>query len=155
MGTETATVTAAREQLRLLSIFHYVLAGVAGLFSLFPLIHVGIGIAMVSGKLPFGGKGPTPPEAFGWFFVVLGALFILLGLTFAVLVAVSGRFLGQARHWTFCVVMAALCCAFFPFGTILGVFTILALARTEVKALFETRPATAVPPPLAPGPTVT
>ena len=31
------------DQLRLLVTFHYVLAAIAGLFSMFPLIHVGFG----------------------------------------------------------------------------------------------------------------
>jgi hypothetical protein len=39
--------------------------------------------------------------------------------------------------------VAALCCAFFPFGTVLGVFTILVLVRPSVKALFETQRAQA------------
>jgi hypothetical protein len=145
------SVAAAREQLRLLSVFHYVLAGVTALFSLFPLIHVGIGVAIVSGKFPLGARG-GPPDAFGWIFIVMGAVFILMGFAFAVLVAVAGRFLRQGRHWTYCVVMAALCCAFFPFGTALGVFTFIALAKAEVKALFEAMPTTPIPPPPAAGP---
>jgi hypothetical protein len=51
--------------------------------------------------------------------------------------AIAGRCLARARHWTFCVVMAAISCAFFPFGTVLGVFTIVALAKPEAKELFE------------------
>ena len=40
------------QQLKLLSIFHYVLAGITGLFSLFPLIHLFMGLAIVTGHLP-------------------------------------------------------------------------------------------------------
>ena len=39
-------------------------------------------------------------------------------------------------HYTFCFVMAALACAFFPFGTILGIFTIVVLVRPGVKEMF-------------------
>jgi len=77
------------------------------------------------------------PNALGWIFVAMGAFFMLMGLTYTVLVVIGGRHVGRARHWTFCVVAAAISCAFFPFGTVLGVFTILALAKPEVKALFE------------------
>jgi hypothetical protein len=41
------------EHLRLLSIFHYVYAGVTALFACFPLIYVAIGIAMMSGQMSF------------------------------------------------------------------------------------------------------
>ncbi len=150
--TEATTANGARERLHLLSILHYVLAGVVALFSAFPLIHVGLGVAMVTGKFPFGGKATPPPEAFGWIFIVMGSAFILMGLSFAVLIALAGRFLGRATRWTYCVVMAALCCSFFPFRTALGIFTFLALARTEVKALFGAAPTTVAPPPLAGGP---
>ena len=130
-------MTTPREQLRLLSIFHYVLAGLSGLFSLLPLIYIALGLAIVTGKLPSNAKGPPMPDAFGWLFVGVGTLMMLMGITYTVLLAIAGRCLARARHWTFCVVMAAISCAFFPFGTVLGVFTIIALAKPETKALFE------------------
>jgi len=134
-----------REHLRLLAIFHYVLAGVAALFSLFPLLHVALGIGMVTGRLGPPGRG-GPPDFFGWIFIGLGAALILMGLGYAALVAVAGNFLRLARNWTFCMVMAALSCAFFPFGTVLGVLTIVALSKPEVRALFEPRATTLVGP---------
>ena len=36
----------------------------------------------------------------------------------------------------FCVVTAGVMCAFAPFGTVLGVFTLLVLHRPAVKAAF-------------------
>ena len=36
-----------------------------------------------------------------------------------------------------CIVMAALACLSMPFGTVLGVFTIIVLARPSVQALFS------------------
>ncbi|MCF5930821.1 hypothetical protein L2216_27445, partial [Xanthomonas perforans] len=54
-------VTASAEdlqQLKLLSIFHYVLAGITGLFSLFPLIHLFMGLAIVTGHLPMESTSP-------------------------------------------------------------------------------------------------
>ncbi len=40
------------EHLKLLSIFHYVLGGLTALFSLFPIIHLILGIAVVLGAFP-------------------------------------------------------------------------------------------------------
>lgn len=144
---------APREDLRLLSIFHYVLAGLTALLSLFPLIHVTLGIAMITGALDGGAHGgarATPPPAlFGWLFVVMGSAFILAGLAFAAALVLAGRFLARQRHWTFCMVIAGFACTFVPFGTVLGVFTLVTLSKPEVKALFQAAagaPAAAPPP---------
>ena len=129
------------EHLRLLSVFHYVLAILAGLFSLIPLIHIGMGLAMISGRFPGSQGGDEVPAFLAWFFVVFGAAWMVCGLTYAVCLWLAGRFLQQHRRYIFCLVMAALSCAFTPFGTVLGVFTILVLMRPSVKELFEETPA--------------
>ena len=132
------------EQLNLLAVFHYVVAALAGLFALFPLIHVGLGLAMVFAPEKFD-KGNPPPAIAGWFFVGFAALFILIGFTFAALTFVAGRSLAKRRRYTFCLVMAGVECMFMPFGTVLGVFTIIVLIRESVKQLFtEKVPSTAV-----------
>jgi hypothetical protein len=121
--------------LRLLSIFHYVVAGIADLFALFPVIHLVVGVALLTGA--FDSEADEPAARFaGLFFVILSAMLIVLGLTFAVLLAMVGRFLAQRRKYTFCLVMAGLGCVFMPFGTVLGVFTIVVLMRDSVKQLF-------------------
>jgi len=133
-------MSSPRDDLRLLSIFHWVLAGLAALFSLLPLMYVVMGVMMIRGG--FGDRNPPPP-LFGWMMVVLGLVMMILGVGYAVAVAVAGRFIARARHWTFVIVVAALSCAFFPFGTVLGVFTIIVLSKPEVRALFQSPPAAA------------
>jgi hypothetical protein len=124
-----------QEHLRLLSIFHYVVAGIAALFSMFPIFHLVIGIGVVTGKLDQPSKDPTG-RFIGWALVLFAVLWILAGLTFAVCLAVAGRCLARRSHYTYCLVMAALNCMFMPFGTVLGVFTIIVLLRDSVKQLF-------------------
>ena len=124
---------APRDDLRLLSIFHYVLAGLAAPFSLVGLLYAWLGMSFTSGNF---GEGAPPPLAFGWIFVAVGLGLTVAGLAYATLLALAGRFLARRRAWTFCVVMAALSCTFFPLGTALGVFTLVTLTRPEVKALF-------------------
>ena len=124
------------EHLRLLSIFHYVFAGVLALLACIPLIHVGLGLAMVLAPRQFGGHGEPPPALLGWFFVFTGGVFIIAGWLTAVLIAWSGRCLARRVHHTYCLVMAGVACVFIPLGTLLGVFTILVLAKSEVKAAF-------------------
>ena len=124
------------EHLRLLSIFHYVVAGLAAMFSLLPMIHLALGVAMISGHFDAPGKD-SPPAALGWLFVVLASTVILCGLTFAACLALAGRFLDQRRRYLFCLVVAGFACMFAPFGTVLGVFTIVVLVRPSVKAAFS------------------
>ena len=128
------------EQLRLLSIFHYVVAGMMALFALFPVIHLTMGLAMIVAPEKWGMKSPEEGLV-GWFFVAIASALILFGWTLAAGVAFAGRSLGQRRRYTFCIVAAALSCVMcMPFGTVLGVFTIVVLLRPQVKAAFG-RPA--------------
>jgi len=123
------------EHLRILGIFYFVVAGVAALFALFPLIHFILGIAMITGAFPET-SGENVEEFMGWFFVLFSGIWILCGLAFAIFLALAGKYLMQRRHYIYCLVMAAVACAFAPFGTVLGVFTIVVLMKDSVKELF-------------------
>lgn len=145
------------EELGLLSILHYVVAAIAAVFSLFPVVHLVVGIGVLSGAFPEDGAstraadGP-PLQWMGWLFVAIALFLIVGGLTAAGLTAFAGRSLALHRRHTFCLVMAAVNCMFLPFGTVLGVFTIIALQKPEVKRLFGL-PATewSAPPGPSPG----
>jgi hypothetical protein len=122
-----------KQHLRLLSIFHYIVGAVTALFACFPLIHLAIGIAMLCGA--FDGRD-APPRFLGFFFVIFATVFILCGWVLAVCIIVAGSKLARYRARTYCLVIAAIECIFMPFGTVLGVFTILVLMRDSVKELF-------------------
>ena len=124
------------EHLKLLSIFHYVVGGIAGFWACFPLIHLCIGIAMLGGAFRGG-----PPPVLGLFFVMMALTVITLGWALAICIIIAGRCLVKRQHYKFCFVIACISCAFMPFGTVLGVFTIIVLMRPSVKKLFaETTP---------------
>ena len=127
-----------KEHLRLLAIFHYVVAGLAALFSFFALLYTTVGAIFIFAArhgTPKPGE-ELPPEFLGWIFVVLGLLLFLLGVAMAICILIAGRCLSRRKHYTFALVMACIECLFIPFGTILGVFTIIALSRESVKELF-------------------
>jgi predicted membrane channel-forming protein YqfA (hemolysin III family) len=124
------------EHLRLLSIFHYVVAGMMALFALFPIFHLIIGLAMLFAPAKFSGHGDPAPAFIGLIFVVFAGVFIMCGWIFAGFVFAAGRFLARRKHHTFCLVMAGVECLFMPFGTALGVFSIIVLTREPVKKLF-------------------
>jgi len=121
------------EHLRLLSLFHYILGGILTAFGCIPIIHVVIGILMVTGSL----SGPNgPPRAAGLLFIGVGLLFILLIAGTGLCLIFSGRFLAKRKNYMFSIVIAAISCLQFPFGTVLGVFTIIVLSRASVKAMY-------------------
>jgi hypothetical protein len=123
--------------LQLLAIFHYVVAGLAALVAFFPLFYSMIGGFLLYAAQHPGPSNQEPPPAFlGWIFIVLGAVFFLAGLTMAICVLIAGRCLSGRKGYSFALVMACIECLFVPFGTILGVFTIVALSRESLRALF-------------------
>ena len=130
------------QQLRLLSIFHYVVGGITGLLASVPLIHLGIGLALLFAPELF--KGNPPPPAIRWglgiFFTLFGGIVVLAGWTIAGLLIAGGRCLARRQRLLFCQVVAGVGCLVFPFGTVLGVMTLLVLSRQSVRAMFERPP---------------
>ena len=126
-------MTQDEKNLDLLSIFHYIVGGITGLMSCFPVIHVIMGIAMLSGRL----DGKEPPPAFlGWIFVLMGSFFIVCGMALSLTMVIAGRKLKSRRSRTFCLVIAGIECIAMPFGTVLGIFTIITLMKESVIELF-------------------
>jgi len=121
------------EHLRLLSIFHYVVAGLIALASLVPGLQLVFGLLMASGSLAPEDEGS---RVAGFCLSGCAFFFLVLGLAFAALIALAGRSLAERRRYTFCLVVATLLCLFVPFGTVLGVLTIVVLVQWPVKALF-------------------
>jgi len=130
-------MTRNEEHLRLLSIFHYVVSALAALFACIPTLYLVIGLFFLLAPQQVAGKGGPPPPFIGWFFVIFGSVAILLGLTFAAFVLAAGRALARRKHYMFCLVMGGVECVFMPFGTVLGVFTLVVLTQAAVKQLFN------------------
>lgn len=125
------------QYLKLLSIFHYVVGGLVGLFACFPIFHLiaGIFIMVASFTEPQSG----PPLFFGLFFVLIAGSFIFVGWAFAICIILAGVFLARRKNYMFCLVMAGVECMFTPFGTVLGVFTIITLVRPSIKEMFDSK----------------
>lgn len=132
------------QHLQLLAIFHYVVGGITALFACMPLIHLGMGIAMLASPQSFG-NGPAQqiPSFMGWMFVLMGGGFFLVGQALAVCMILAGRNIARRTRYTFVFVVACIECIFMPFGTALGVFTIIVLSRESVKRLFDAAPSSA------------
>jgi hypothetical protein len=133
------------EHLRILSILYYVFGGLSVFGGLFPLIYVVMGVFMVSGAMGppgRGGAGGPPPElaTVGYFFIVIFGGISLFMLALAGCALFTGYNLSRKKRYMFCFVDACFCCIQLPLGTILGVFTIVVLARPGVKELFDNSP---------------
>lgn len=136
------------EHLRLLAVFHSVLAVIAGLFALFPVVHLLVGLTVLAGG--FGASDPKEALAgrmMGCFFVGIAGMWMLFGAALAAGLALAGGYLRQRRNYTFCLVVAGLACAFTPLGTVLGVFTLIVLLRDSVRAKFGRPPFRTTPGP--------
>jgi hypothetical protein len=131
------------EHLRILSICHYIVGGLAGCCALIPLLYTVLGsvfvVASRHGTVHPGHE--PPPEIVGWISIVIGVVFCLVGLAFAAVILWSARSLSRRRSYWFCFIVACVECLFLPFGTVLGLFTLIVLSRESVKTLFLPVPA--------------
>jgi hypothetical protein len=129
-----------REHLRLLAIFHFVVAALSVLGIGFLLLHYTL-MSSVFDNPQIWQKQPNPPPfspkeffaIFKWFYV-FGGVALLLAVVGNVL---SGIFLMARKYRVFSLVVAALDCLQIPFGTVLGVFTIVVLVRESVIELYK------------------
>ena len=136
-----------QEHLKLLSISYLVSAGMSAFFSLFGLMYAFMGVfitAAIAHAPSAHGEGP-PPEL-GLIFGLFGFGMFLVMMTLGALKFLAYRRLKQRRSRIFCMVVAGLSCLGVPYGTLLGVFTFIVLARPSVVRLFEVPP----PPIVAP-----
>lgn len=81
-----------------------------------------------------------PARLFGLMFTIIPAIIILGGLIVSTMIVIAGKRLAAYRSHTFCLVVAGIECLFMPFGTVLGVFTILTLIKPEARQLFGLPP---------------
>lgn len=141
------------EHLSALSIGHFILSGVALLGAVPTLLYgvagaklideFGSDVSMAMGDIPgqtgvdpFGGSPDAMLQDLSALVTSLIVAAVVLALVSAVHLFVVGWQIRQRRWWTFCYLTGWGECLMFPFGTILGIFTILVLSRASVKQLF-------------------
>ncbi len=128
------------EHLKLLSIFHFVLAGLAVVGILFLFMHY-IMMSTVMNDPAVWKNQKMPPnfdprtffDAFKWFYLFMGGMLVLGGIANLI----SGFFIRARRHRMFSLVIGGVNCLMFPFGTALGVFTFVVLLRDSVREAYE------------------
>jgi hypothetical protein len=134
-----------RQYLHLLTIFHFVLAGLTFFFGLCPLFGIGMGVFMLSGGIPMPPPGTAPGQApgapqmelLGWVLIGEYSFFAIMLYGSGIVACLVGNFLRRRQRWTFCLVGSGILCLFVPLGTVLGIFTIIVLARESVRDVFQ------------------
>jgi hypothetical protein len=131
-------VAAKNQDLELLAVCHYVVAVLTALMGFIGLAIAALGVVIATHLEQLSGdRSQAPPALFGSMFVSMGVITIVSDWGLAVCLVIAGRFLRRHRHHLYCMIIAAIACLFFPFGTVLGIFTIIALQRPDVKELFR------------------
>jgi hypothetical protein len=85
---------------------------------------------------PAAAVEPPPKVFFAIFGAVFGAI-ILANVTLAALTIYAGRCIQRRKHKTLIYIVAVINCLFIPYGTLLGVFTILVLSSPAGEAEFK------------------
>ena len=62
-------MTQDEEHLRMLSIFHYIVGGLAGLFALIPIVYLLFGLFFIFAPEKFASQGAAPPAVPQAFFL--------------------------------------------------------------------------------------
>lgn len=140
------------EHLKILAIFHFVLAGLSVVFLGFLCLHwLFLHAILTNPEIMKEAKNGPPPAAFfhvfQWFYLFFGTMIVSSGL----MNLAAGWGILRRRWRVFCLIAAGVNCLGFPFGTALGAFTLVVLLRESVAELY----AAAKAPPLAPPPPVT
>ncbi|HCH63123.1 MAG: hypothetical protein CL927_09705 [Deltaproteobacteria bacterium] len=131
--------------LDLMVTLHYVLAGVQSFFAMTQFINIALGVLLVlnADSLQPTPEGPAPhpliffPSEFGWLFIILGSIAVVFCLAMTFATFLSARSIKHRRNLFLCKVFAGVECLMFPFGTALGVFTLIMLSKPAVQRLFE------------------
>jgi hypothetical protein len=126
--------------LHLLSVFHFVMGGLYTLGIGFVALHF-LFMRMIMlmpqpAPAPSFPAAPSPPVTPADMMPILIGFYIVIALVIAALATgniLAGVWIRKRIRHSLTFVVAAINCAVFPFGTVLGVFTIIVLSRVTVK----------------------
>lgn len=153
----------ALDRLRLLSLAYYISGAIGAAFISFLLIHffllLGFSFVPVSqwnvsaptpgsahhaspSPIPTASSTPNnsqaPPVIMFRIFAGVIGLIIVCGWTLGALTAYAGHCIKMRKHKLFIYIMAGINCIWIPYGTLLGISTILLFQWPEVRSEFKT-----------------
>lgn len=141
------------QNLRLLGTINYVFAGILAMLFILPLMYFNAALLLMylsslgmllkwnSGGLAQSGEFTAAHYGPGFIFILFPLLF---GFIFGIVVLVSavlsfylGKSLRTQKNYLFCIVMSAIGATSFPFGTAVGIPSLIILMRPPVKEFFN------------------
>ena len=135
MDDEARQAIIDAEHLKLLRWGYFISAGLSACFSVFGLLYAGVGAFIAN--VPVKAGQHAPPEHLGLFFAILGISLTVIMLSVAAVKLRVAKALRERNHRTLCYVVAVLALFGVPFGTFLGIATLLVLSRPSVANLFD------------------
>jgi hypothetical protein len=121
--------------LKVLAVVQYVYAGLTAVFSVFALLWVVLGGAMIAAGAT-GGSDAAGEAGMGAFMVIIAVvMLVVLGVVVGLHV-LAAKSLNQRRRHTFLIVVACLTLLSIPIGTAIGIWMLVTLTKPEVKATF-------------------
>jgi hypothetical protein len=141
INTEPKNDIIDEERLRLLSLFHFIKGGITSAFSLLGLLYfLFLGFIMKMGNRFNIPSDPYnqgfPLELISYIFII-GGMIVALVLLFGILQMVSGYYLKRKEHRLFSFTIGIIEILEFPYGTILGIMTLIVLSRDSVKRKYN------------------
>lgn len=125
----------AAHDLKALSIGHYIQGGIMAFYSLVALAY-GAFVATIVTKVGAAGQQQLPDGILAILSIVFSAVLFASAL-YTLCIFLAARWLGRRQHILFIQIVSGLNCLFIPYGTVLGVFTLVVLARPQAKLLFS------------------
>jgi len=78
-----------------------------------------------------------PPAFFGIWFTTPGGKIVIAIWIFAACSFLAGWLLAVRKQYLFCIALGSVSCIMVPFGTVLGVYTLMVLLRQGVRPSFD------------------
>lgn len=103
-----------------------------------PAQHASASAMPVPSASPFAKTNQGPPAIMFRLFAAVIGVIIIGGWTLGALTTYAGHCIKKRKHKVFIYVMAAVNCIWIPYGTLLGIATIILFQWPEVQAEFKT-----------------
>jgi len=129
------------EHINLLSLFHLISGIMTLVYSVFMALYFGlISFAFIFGDAFDAAENPLNsnfPIAFRTLFISIMIICLIFAIALGIAKIFSSKFLKQRKNRTFSIVISCIECFSFPYGTLLGVLSIIVLNRGNVKNIYH------------------
>jgi len=138
---EARTHIIDEEHLKLLSLFHYIKGAITLAFSFLAIIYL-LFLSVLFDSIgtlqhqPLYHRADFPFDLFSTIMFFVWVIMLLV-VVFGILQIVSGYYLKQKKHRLFSFIVGVFQLIEIPYGTILGIMTIIVLSRNSVEQQYQ------------------